>query len=168
MAAAAVGGLPMVSEIVRSKANIDAGGRTRFADFWHGFFLLAFVALLPWAIHRIPLSALAAMLVYTGYRLASPREFINVFRIGSDQLAIFVITIIAVLATDLLVGVLIGICAKFVFHAFNGVPLESFFKPFPGGPPRRVGSPACHRSPCDDENQACHDRDRSWRGRAAP
>ncbi|MDA0969155.1 MAG: SulP family inorganic anion transporter [Planctomycetota bacterium] len=130
VAAAAVGGLPMVSEIVRSKANIDAGGRTRFADFWHGFFLLAFVALLPWAIHRIPLSALAAMLVYTGYRLASPREFINVFRIGSDQLAIFVITIIAVLATDLLVGVLIGIIANFGFHAFNGVPLESFFKPF--------------------------------------
>ena len=62
--------------------------------------------------------------------LPPPREFINVFRIGSDQLAIFVITIIAVLATDLLVGVLIGIIANFGFHAFNGVPLESFFKPF--------------------------------------
>jgi MFS superfamily sulfate permease-like transporter len=130
VAAASIGGLPMISEIVRSKANIDNGAHTRFADLWHGLLLLAFVALVPWAIHRIPLSALAAMLVYTGFRLASPREFINVFRIGSEQLLIFVATIVGVLATDLLVGVGIGIALKFVIHALNGVPLSSFFKPF--------------------------------------
>ncbi|MFM7135718.1 MAG: SulP family inorganic anion transporter [Planctomycetota bacterium] len=129
-AAALVGGLPMISEIVRSKANIDNGAQTRFADFWHGLFLLAFVALLPGLIHMIPLSALAAMLVYTGFRLASPREFINVFRIGTEQLLIFVATIVGVLATDLLVGVGIGIGLKFVIHALNGVSLGSFFKPF--------------------------------------
>jgi MFS superfamily sulfate permease-like transporter len=130
VAVATVGGLPLISEIVRSKANIDAGARTRFADLWHGLFLLAFVALAPGLIHMIPLSALAAMLVYTGFRLASPREFINVFRIGSEQLVIFVVTIIGVLATDLLMGVAIGIAIKFVIHAINGVPLNSFFKPF--------------------------------------
>ena len=129
-AAALVGGLPMISEIVRSKANIDNGARTRFADFWHGLFLLAFVALLPGLIHMIPLSALAAMLVYTGFRLASPREFINVFRIGTEQLLFFTVTIVAVLATDLLVGVAIGISLKFLIHAVYGVPLGSFFKPF--------------------------------------
>lgn len=130
VAAAAIGGLPMISEIVRSKANIDNGARTRFADFWHGLFLLAFVALVPQLIHRIPLAALGAMLVYTGFRLASPREFINVFRIGPEQLLIFVATIVGVLATDLLVGVGIGIATKFVVHTVNGVPLRSFFKPF--------------------------------------
>lgn len=130
VAAAAIGGLPMISEIVRSKSNIDNGARTRFADFWHGIFLLAAVALAPGLIHMIPLSALAAMLVYTGFRLASPREFINVFKIGSEQLLIFVATIIGVLATDLLVGVGIGILLKLGIHAINGVPLSSFFKPF--------------------------------------
>jgi MFS superfamily sulfate permease-like transporter len=78
----------------------------------------------------IPLSALAAMLVYTGARLASPKEFLNVFRIGPEQLVIFVTTIIAVLLTDLLIGVGFGIALKFVIHAANGVPLNSFFKPF--------------------------------------
>ncbi len=130
VAAGAIGGLPMISEIVRSKANIDNGARTRFADLWHAVFLLAFVALVPGMIQRIPLAALAAMLVYTGFRLASPREFINVFEIGAEQLVIFVATIVGVLATDLLVGVGIGVATKFIIHVINGVPPREFFKPF--------------------------------------
>jgi MFS superfamily sulfate permease-like transporter len=129
-AAAMIGGLPMISEIVRSKANIDSGARTRFADLWHGVFLLGFVALVPMLIHRIPLAALAAMLVYTGYRLASPKEFINVYRIGREQLVIFVVTVVAVLATDLLIGIAIGIGVKFLIHLLNGVPPRSLFKPY--------------------------------------
>lgn len=127
---ASVGGLPMISEIVRSKANIDNGARTRFANMWHGLVLLGFVALLPGLIHRVPLAALAAMLVYTGIRLASPREFLNVYKIGREQLLIFVGTLIAVLATDLLVGVLIGIGIKVMIHMVNGVPVRSLFQPF--------------------------------------
>ncbi len=129
-AVAFIGGLPMISEIVRSKANIDNGARTRFADLWHGVFLLGFVALVPGLIHRIPLAALAAMLVYTGFRLASPREFINVFKIGPEQFIIFTTTVIAVLATDLLVGIGIGIVVKALIHFVNGLPLSSIFKPF--------------------------------------
>lgn len=127
---ASLGGLPIISEIVRSKANIDNGARTRFADLWHGLFLLGFVALVPGLIHRIPLAALAAMLVYTGFRLASPREFINVYKIGVEQLVLFVATVIAVLATDLLIGIGIGIALKFVIHLANGVPVGSLFKPY--------------------------------------
>jgi MFS superfamily sulfate permease-like transporter len=125
-----VGGLPMISEIVRSKANIDNGARTRFADMWHGIFLLACVALIPTILHKIPLAALAGMLVYTGYRLAHPAEFVHVWRIGKEQLAIFVTTLVVVLATDLLIGVVTGILLKLVIHIANGVPIKSLFKPY--------------------------------------
>lgn len=128
--AATIGGLPMISEIVRSRMNIDSGARTRFADFWHGVCLLVFVALFPALIHKIPLAALAAMLIYTGFRLAHPREFLHVYHVGKEQLLIFVCTLVGVLATDLLKGLAIGIAVKFALHIINGVPLASLFKPF--------------------------------------
>jgi MFS superfamily sulfate permease-like transporter len=130
LCASLVGGLPMISEIVRSKANIDNGARTRFADMWHGIFLLLCVAMIPSVLHMIPLAALAAMLVYTGYRLAHPTEFIHVYHIGREQLAIFVTTLVVVLATDLLIGVAAGIVLKMIIHVSNGVPLQSLFKPY--------------------------------------
>jgi MFS superfamily sulfate permease-like transporter len=127
--AAFVGGLPMISEIVRSRANVDNGARTRMANLWHGVFLLVCVALIPVVLHQIPLAALAAMLVYTGFRLAHPRELARALAVGREQLIAFVATIVGVLLTDLLIGVAIGIVAKGVTHLVNGVPFASLFVP---------------------------------------
>lgn len=126
--ASAVGALPMISEIVRSKANIDNGARTRGANFFHGLFLLGFVLLFPNLIHRIPLAALGAMLVYTGFRLASPREFVRTYRVGSEQFVVFVGTILATLATDLLVGIGVGIALEVAFHLRHGCPVGGLLR----------------------------------------
>jgi MFS superfamily sulfate permease-like transporter len=129
LVAAFVGGLPMISEIVRSRANIDNGARTRFANFFHAIFLLVCVATIPMYIHRIPEAALYAMLIYTGFRLAHPKEFVSTYRVGIEQLIVFVTTIIATLATDLLIGIASGIAMKFIIHLINGVPIRSLFWP---------------------------------------
>lgn len=123
-----VGGLPMIAEIVRSSANVNNGAKTSWANFFHGVLLLLFVALFPRLIHSIPLAALASLLVFTGFRLASPKEFGKVMGIGKEQLFMFLATIIGVLATDLLVGVVIGIFTKFAIHLLRGVRFNNLFK----------------------------------------
>jgi len=128
LVAGLIGGLPMIAEIVRSSANVNNGAKTQWANFFHGTFMLLFVVLFPRLIHSIPLAALAALLVYTGFRLASPKEFAKVMGVGKEQLFMFVVTIIGVLATDLLIGVGIGILTKFAIHMLRGVRPNNLFK----------------------------------------
>lgn len=129
LVAGLLGGLPIISEIVRSSANITNGARSKFANFFHGVFLLVFVSAVPWLLARIPLAALAAMLIYTGFRLASPSEFAKTWRIGREQMVIFASTIVVTVATDLLLGVAVGILVKILLHWLNGMPLRNTFKP---------------------------------------
>jgi len=123
-----LGGLPMISEVARSSANITFGARTRWSNFFHGFFLLVAMLLFIPVIEMIPNTALAALLIAVAYRLASPNEFFKTYKIGSEQLVVFVTTIVVTLTTDLLVGVGAGILMKLIFHLLNGVPLNNLFK----------------------------------------
>jgi MFS superfamily sulfate permease-like transporter len=123
-----IGGLPMIAEIVRSTANIANGAKTRWSNFFHGFFILIFVLLAATMINSIPLSSLAALLVFTGYRLASPKVFRDTHAIGWEQSLLFVTTIVVTLATDLLVGVAAGVAVKFLLHILRGVHISQLFK----------------------------------------
>ena len=110
-----LGGLPLTSVIVRTSANINAGAKTKMSTITHGILLLLSAAFLSRYLNLIPLSALAAVLIYTGFKLAKPSIFAKFYRKGFDQFAPFVITIIAILFTDLLVGIMIGIGAGLFF-----------------------------------------------------
>lgn len=125
--ASLIGGLPMISEIVRSRANIDNGAKSAQSNFFHGCLLLVSVALFPGILHMIPATTLAAMLVFTGFRLASPHEFSHTYKIGMDQFAPFMITFIVTLSIDLLVGVIAGVFAQLVINLYHGLSFRDMF-----------------------------------------
>ncbi|WP_336967546.1 SulP family inorganic anion transporter [Sphingobium aromaticiconvertens] len=106
----AAGALPMTGVIVRSSANVQAGGKTRLSTMMHGAWILAFVALLPWLLREIPMAALAGILVVTGVRLVSVDHVRHLLhRYGPLPAIVWAATLITVVATDLLTGVLVGI-----------------------------------------------------------
>lgn len=125
--AGVLGGLPMISEVARSSANVNNGGKTRWANFFHGVFILLFLFFAVTFSDLIPKAALAAMLIGVGWKLAHPKEFGHMAKIGWDQVAVFITTIIFTLATDLLVGIGAGILLKMILHIARGVSVGSLF-----------------------------------------
>lgn len=115
MVSGLLGGLPITSVIVRSSANASAGGISKLSAAAHGFWLLLSVLFIPGILTKIPLSALAAILVLTGYKLANIKLFSEYYRKGWNQFIPFVITVIAILLTDLLVGIFVGMITGVYF-----------------------------------------------------
>lgn len=110
-----IGGLPMTAVIVRSTANLSAGAKSKMSAVYHGFFLLASVAFFSNFLNMIPLAALAAVLIFVGYKLAKPSLFKQMAKLGYEQLIPFVVTIVAILLTDLLIGIGIGLTVGIFF-----------------------------------------------------
>ena len=104
-----LGALPMTGVIVRSTANVEAGGKTRASVFLHGVWLLLFASVLPFTLSYIPVSSLAAVLVFTGWKLAYPKAVPGLLKFGKSEVAIYLVTIVMIVATNLLEGVLIGL-----------------------------------------------------------
>ena len=103
------GALPMTGVIVRSATNVAAGARSRASSMMHGAWLLLFVAILPGVLRFVPTASLAAVLVYTGYKLVNPQNIRKLLRYGGAPVAIYAATLIGIVATDMLTGILIGL-----------------------------------------------------------
>jgi len=119
-----IGAIPITAVIVRGAANIDAGARTRFASFTHGILLVIAVIVIPMLINKIPLAALAAILLITGYKLAPPKLFRKIYKTGLKQFLPFIVTIVMILLTDLLIGVGIGFLIAMIFIVTNNYKQE--------------------------------------------
>jgi len=105
----ALGLIPLTGVIVRTSANVQAGGQTRMATFLHGVWLVIFVGLAPQALRLIPISALAAILVYTGYKLVNPRAIRELRKFGRGEVFVYTATLGTVVAVDMLTGIIVGI-----------------------------------------------------------
>lgn len=110
-----IGGLPITSVIVRSSANVNSGAKTKLSTILHGFWLVLSIILIPNLMNKIPYSALAAILIVIGFKLASPKIFKSLYKLGIDQIIPFAVTVFAILITNLLIGILIGILVSIIF-----------------------------------------------------
>jgi MFS superfamily sulfate permease-like transporter len=126
-----LGGLPITSVIVRSSTNIYSGGKSRMSGFFHGILLIVAVMLLPLYLNKIPLACLASILLFTGYKLAHPKEFKKVFAEGWKQYVPFLITVAVVVGVDLLWGIFVGTLVGLVFVVITNY--SSVFTVFKNG-----------------------------------
>ena len=135
-----LGGLPITSVIVRSSVNINAGAATRLSAFFHGALLCLLVLFAPRWLNEIPLASLAAVLIVTGLKLASPTLFRQMWTEGRSQFVPFIVTVVAIVFTDLLVGVLIGLGTglAFILHSNYRRPMLRFMEHHVSGDVLRI------------------------------
>lgn len=121
-----LGALPMTGVIVRSSANVKAGGQTRGAAILHGVWLFIFVLLVPHLLLHIPMASLAAVLVFTGYKLVNPQTIKSLARYGKPAVIIYLVTLIGIIVMDLLTGVLLGVAASLMrlIFTFSSLTVE--------------------------------------------
>ena len=136
-----VGGLPMTSVIVRSSANIAFGARTKLSAIFHGILLLICVLLIPTVLNLIPLSALAAILIFIGYKLTKIQLYNQMYRLGWNQFVPFVVTVVAIMLTDLLKGIMIGMVVAIFFILRNNYKTPYFFGKDNGESDEEVAAP---------------------------
>jgi MFS superfamily sulfate permease-like transporter len=128
-----LGGLNVVTVIARSSVNVNNGATNRSSNFFHALFLVLFIVLFSTQLTRIPLPALMAILVYTGYKLASPKVITKIFSIGKEQLIIFFVTLIVTLKIGLITGIIAGVISTLIIHIILnksvGLFLRNVLKP---------------------------------------
>jgi len=110
-----IGGLPVTQVIVRSSANIQSGGKTKISAILHGILLLVTILIIPGLLNKIPLSVLAAILFVVGYKLAKPELFKSIYQLGWKQFLPFITTVVGIIATDLLMGIFMGLVVGIFF-----------------------------------------------------
>lgn len=129
MAAGFIGGLPIIAVIIRSTVNIHNGAKTKWSNLYQGVFLLVLIVVLSPIMKQVPLCAFAILLVYTGFKLASPAVFKQVYNQGPEQLIFFVFTMVLTLYTNLLVGLMGGLLLVLASHMLLAKePIGQFFK----------------------------------------
>jgi carbonic anhydrase len=135
-----LGGLPVTSVIIRGSVNVNAGSRTKFSTIIHGVLLLVCVLFVPAYLNMIPLACLAAILLTTGFKLASPKLFRQMWKESIYQFLPFVVTLVAIVATDLLIGVVIGMVVSLLFILKSNLsqPVRQVVEQHVSGPVHRI------------------------------
>lgn len=135
-----VGGIPITSVIVRTSVNIQAGSKTKMAAIFHGLLLLSAVLLIPNILNRIPLSSLAAILIYTGYKLTKPSIYRSIYKQGLDRFIPFIATVLSIVLFNLLAGILIGLSISlfYILKSNSQARLDIINEIYPTGATNRL------------------------------
>ncbi|CEG56010.1 bifunctional SulP family inorganic anion transporter/carbonic anhydrase [Legionella fallonii] len=143
MAAGFIGGIPVTSVIVRTSINIQAGAATKMSTILHGLFILFAVMLIPGALNKIPLSSLAAILIYTGYKLNKPSIYSSIYAQGMDRFIPFIVTVISIIVFNLLAGILIGLFISlfYILKSNSQARIDIFKEIYPNGVTSRLVLP---------------------------